>query len=180
MTLEQLLGSVPDYAKDLKLNLGAVLRQTELTEQQTWGTAVCCAMAARSARLLEAVLADAAPHLNQQALDAAKAAAAIMGMNNIFYRFRHFTGNEKYSTIPARLRMQVIRTHGSDPLDFELWCLAVSSINGCAVCVDSHEKVLHEKGVSEETILAAIRIAATIHALAVVLDAERYRTEAAS
>jgi len=179
MTLDQLLASVPDYAKDLKLNLGAVLRQTELTGQQTWGTAVSSAMASRNSRILETMLAEAVPHLNPQALHAAKAAAAIMGMNNIFYRFRHFTGNEKYAAIPARLRMQVIRAHGSDLVDFELWCLAVSSINGCAVCVDSHEKALREKGVTEETIVAAIRIAATIHALAAVLDAEPLSLEAA-
>jgi alkyl hydroperoxide reductase subunit D len=94
-----------------------------------------------------------------------------MGMNNIFYRFRHLSSNEKYATMPARLRMQVIGKHGSDPVDFELWCLAVSAINGCRVCVDAHEKVLRDKGVNEETILAAVRIASTIHALAAVFDA---------
>jgi len=172
MTLEQLSNSLPEYARDLKLNLGSVLRQTELTEQQTWGTAVCCAVAARNQQLLGAILLEATLHLTDQALKAAKAAAAMMGMNNIFYRFRHFASNEKYAAIPARLRMQVIRTHGSDPIDFELWCLAVSAINGCAVCVDSHEKVLREKGMGEESITAAVRIAATIHAIAAVLEAE--------
>jgi alkyl hydroperoxide reductase subunit D len=121
--------------------------------------------------VLEAVQAEASRHLDEPALFAAKAAAAVMGMNNIFYRFRHLSSNEKYGSMPARLRMQVIRTHGSDPVDFELWCLAVSAINGCGVCVDSHEKVLREKGVGEETILAAVRIASVIHALAAVMDA---------
>jgi alkyl hydroperoxide reductase subunit D len=172
MKLDQLLNSIPDYAKDLKLNLGAVLRQGELTEQQTWGTAVTCAMAARNTLLLETVIAEAATHLSEAALNAAKAAAAIMGMNNVFYRFRHFAANEKYATIPARLRMQVIRTHGSDPVDFELWCLAASAITGCEVCVDSHDKAVRERGVSEETVVAAVRIAATMHAVACVLDAE--------
>ena len=171
MELEQLLETCPDYAKDLKLNLGAVLRQTELTERQTWGTAVCSAMASRNRRVLEAVQAEASRHLDEPALFAARAAGAVMGMNNIFYRFRHLSSNEKYGSMPARLRMQVIRTHGSDPVDFELWCLAVSAINGCGVCVDSHEKVLREKGVGEETILAAVRIASVIHALAAVMDA---------
>jgi alkyl hydroperoxide reductase subunit D len=169
MTLEQLLEALPDYAKDLKLNIGSVLRQTELTPQQTWGTALACAIAARSAALKEAILAEAAPQLSEQALFAAKGAAAVMGMNNIFYRFRHLSGNQKYQTMPARLRMQIIARHGSDPVDFELWCLAVSAVNGCGVCVESHENVLREKGVSEETILAAVRIAATINGLAAVL-----------
>jgi alkyl hydroperoxide reductase subunit D len=172
MSLEQLLSTVPGYANDLTHNIGVVLRQKELTAQQTWGTAVSCAIAARNPRLLGAILADAAPHLNQQSLDAAKAAAAVMGMNNIFYRFRHFTSNEKYTRIPARLRMQVVRTHGSDPVDFELWCLAVSAMNGCEVCVDAHEKTLREKGMSEESIVAVVRIASVIHALAAVVEAE--------
>ena len=169
MELEKLLESVPEYAKDLKLNLGSVLRQTELTARQTWGTAVATAIASRNPLVTEAILAEAARQLDPQALFAAKAAAAVMGMNNIFYRFRHLSGNEKYATMPARLRMQVIRGHGSDPVDFELWCLAVSAVNGCGVCVQAHENVLREKGVSEETILAAVRIAATLHGLAAVV-----------
>jgi alkyl hydroperoxide reductase subunit D len=172
MELERLLESCPQYAKDIKLNMGSVLRQPELTEQQAWGTAVCSAIAARNPVLLEAVLAEAATRLNPAAIFAAKAAAALMGMNNIFYRFRHLSGNDKYNSMPARLRMQAIRTHGSDPVDFELWCLAVSAINGCGACVASHENVLREKGVTEETILAAVRIASTVHALATVMDAE--------
>lgn len=172
MELEQFLERCPEYARDLKLNLGAVLRQPELTPRQTWGTAVACAIAARNPRVTAALLGEAARHLEEPALFAAKAAAAVMGMNNVFYRFRHLTSNEKYAAMPARLRMQVIRSHASDPVDFELWCLAVSAINACGVCVDSHEKVLREKGVSEETILAAVRIASTIHALAAVMDTE--------
>lgn len=95
-----------------------------------------------------------------------------MGMNNIYHRFQHLSGNERYAQIPARLRMQVIRSHGSHPVHFELWSTAVSAINGCGVCVALHEKVLREKGVTEEKILAAIRIAGVIHAAATVLDAE--------
>jgi alkyl hydroperoxide reductase subunit D len=172
MELEQLLNTVPEYAKDLKLNFGNVTRQPELTPQQAWGTAVACAVAVRNPQLLESILDEAAKHLNEQAVFAAKAASAIMGMNNIFYRFRHLSSNEKYAAMPARLRMQVIAKHGSDPVDFELWCLAVSAINGCGVCVDAHEKVLQSKGVGEEVILAAVRIASIVYALAAVFDAE--------
>ena len=110
--------------------------------------------------------------MSPQALEAAKAAAAIMGMNNIFYRFHHLTSNEKYATLPARLRMNAIRSHGIAQEDFELWCIAVSAINGCGKCVESHERVVREKGMSEEQIMAAIRIAAVVHALAAVFDAE--------
>jgi alkyl hydroperoxide reductase subunit D len=120
--------------------------------------------------LLEAIETEAQAHLSTTAMDAAKSAAAIMGMNNVYYRFLHLPDNPKYGTIPARLRMNVIRTHGVEPVDFELWCVAVSAINNCKVCVESHEKVVREKGMSEETILAAVRIAAIIHALAPVLE----------
>ena len=173
MNLDALIEAIPSYAKDLKLNFSSVLRQqTDLNEQQAWGTVVASAMASRNQELIAAVLDEAATHLTPEALEAAKGAAAIMGMNNVFYRFLHLSSNEKYRTMRAGLRMNVIRTHGIDPLDFELWSIAASAINGCAACVDSHEKVLRDKGVSEEKILAAVRIASVTHAIAVVLDTE--------
>jgi len=164
--MEQLLSSIPEYAKDLKLNLQTVLKQTELTEQQTWGTVVACALASRNPSVIAALLAEAEKHLQPVAMEAAKGAAAIMGMNNIYYRFQHLSEHEKYSTLPARLRMNIIRTHGSDPLDFELWCVAVSAINGCGKCIVAHDRTLREKGVSEETVIASVRIASVVHAIA--------------
>ena len=172
MTLEALLETVPAYAKDLKLNFTSLLRQNELTQQQTWGTVVACAMASRNVQLIDAVLGAAEQHLAPQALTAAQAAAAIMGMNNIYYRFLHLTSNPKYGTIPARLRMNILRSHGVEPIDFELWCIAVSAVNGCGACVDAHERKLRESNVAEETVAAVIRIAATVHALAAVFDTE--------
>ena len=174
MSLDALMDTLPSYAKDLKLNYSSVIRQqTDLSEQQLWGTVVACAMASRNEDLTATALEESANHLTSQALEAAKGASAVMGMNNIFYRFLHLTSNEKYATLRAGLRMNVIRTHGIDPLDFELWCTAVSTINGCGACVDSHEKVLREKGFGEEKIIAAVRIASVLHAIAVVLDTER-------
>ncbi len=180
MTLESLLESTPSYAKDLKLNLSSLLRQTELSQQQIWGTAVASAIAARNPKLLETLSSEASRHLPPEAMEAAKTAAALMGMNNIYYRFLHLTSNNKYASIPARLRMNGMRTHGIDQNDFELWCTAVSAINGCGACVESHQKVLVDRGVGEETILAAIRIASVIHGLAAVFDGEAVTASAAS
>jgi alkyl hydroperoxide reductase subunit D len=172
--MNQLIDSLPAYAKDLKLNFSSVVRQqTELTPTQLWGTVAACAIASRNADFTHAAIAEAISQTSVQTAEAAKAAAAIMGMNNIYYRFLHLTTNEKYRTMRAGLRMNVIRTHGADPLDFELWCAAVSAINGCGACVDAHEKTLREKGIGEEKILAAIRIASIIHAIAGVLDSEK-------
>ena len=170
MTLDQLRERLPEYAKDLKLNLSSVLRQPELTERQTWGTALACAAAAHNDELLDVLTSEAREHLDETAFQAALGAAAIMGMNNIYYRFLHLSSNEKYSTMRAGLRMNVIRTHGADPVDFELWCLAVSAVNGCGACVDSHEKVVRDKGLGEEAVLASIRIASVVYAVARVLD----------
>lgn len=172
MNLEQLLDTVPPSAKDLKLNLSNLLQQPELSKQQIWGTAVTSAITARNPRLLAAITAQAAEHLTEQAMEAARAAAAVMGMNNIYYRFQHLATNKKYSTIPTRLRMNVIRAHGIEPVDFELFCIAASAINGCGVCIDSHEKVVREKGTGEDVILGCVRIASVIHGLAIVFDAE--------
>ncbi|MBB6143265.1 alkyl hydroperoxide reductase subunit D [Silvibacterium bohemicum] len=174
MSIDLLIDGLPNYAKDLKLNYSTLVRQNnELTAQQLWGTVVASAIAARNGELTEAALQEAAKHLTPQALEAAKTAAAIMGMNNIYYRFLHLTSNEKYGTLPARLRMNGMRTHGVDHIDFELWALAVSAINGCGKCVDSHEKVVREKGITEESILAIVRVASVLHAIGAVLDAER-------
>lgn len=173
MPLDELIAGLPDYAKDLKLNYSTLVRQNnELTQQQLWGTVVASAVATRSRALTQAVFEEGAKQLSAQALEAAKSAAAIMGMNNIYYRFQHLSSNGKYSTIPARLRMNALRTHGVETLDFELWSLAVSAIHGCGRCVDSHEKIVREKGASEETVLAVVRVASLIHAVGAVMDAE--------
>jgi len=178
MSLDALIDTLPEYAKDLKLNYSSLVRNnTELTPQQLWGTVVATAIATRNNALTAAALAHAATQLTPTALEAAKAAAAIMGMNNIYYRFHHLTGNEKYATLPARLRMNVLRTHGADPVDFELWSLAVSAINGCGKCVDAHEKIVREKGATEELVAAIIRVASVIHAIGPVLEAVSAQAE---
>jgi alkyl hydroperoxide reductase subunit D len=172
MSLDSLIDSLPSSAKDLKLNYSSLVRNnSELTAQQLWGTVVVSAIATRSATLTAAALAAASSELSSSALEAARSAAAIMGMNNIFYRFHHLSSNPKYSTMPARLRMNGLRGHGVDEVDFELWSLAVSAINGCGKCVDAHEKVVREKGATEELVIAVVRVAAVIHAIGAVLDA---------
>lgn len=172
MTYETFLDAIPEYAKDLKLNLTSLLKQAELTEQQTWGTVVAASMGARHAGVSAVLAAEAAKVATPETMNAAKAAAAVMGMNNIYYRFTHMFQDDTYSTIPARLRMNAIRTHGGDPVDFELYCTVVSAINNCSMCVTSHERVLREKGMAKESIAAAVRLGAVIHALALVFDTE--------
>jgi len=171
LDLEGLRETLPEYAKDLKLNLQAVLGESTLSPVQQYGTALAVAAATRHGLLRETLRQEALLRAGEIAVEDALAAAALMGMNNIFYRFRHMVGREEYATIPARLRMQSIRTHGGDPVDFELACLAVSSINGCEACLKSHDAVVREKGVTGEAVMASVRIAATLHAVASILEA---------
>jgi alkyl hydroperoxide reductase subunit D len=164
---------LPDWAKDIKLNLSALTTQGELSPQQVWGAALASAIAARNPEVLRAIAADAAPHLDEAARRAAKAAAAVMAMNNVYYRFLHMVEEPSYATLPARLRMQVIGNPGVPHVDFELWSLAVSAINGCGTCVKSHERVVREKGATQAMVQDVVRIAAIVHAAAVSLEAER-------
>jgi alkyl hydroperoxide reductase subunit D len=171
-TLEQLRERLPASAKDIKLNLSLLERGTKLDRLQLWGTAVASALATRNAELVRTIVLEARAHLSAQELEAARTAAAIMAMNNVYYRFVHLVSDTEYDKLPARLRMQGIATHGVDPLAFELWSLAVSAVNGCGKCIDSHEHVLREKGASRELVQDAVRVAAVLAATAAVLDGE--------
>jgi len=171
-SIDGLKNRLPDYAKDLRLNLGTVLTQSSLTPQQAWGAAVASAYAARNAEVTRAILAEAGQVLEPAVLNAAKAAGAIMGMNNIYYRFVHLAGNKDYGRMPARLRMNVIGNHGVDKVDFELWSLAASAVNGCGACIEAHEREVLQKGLTTENVQDVVRIAAVLHAVATVIDAE--------
>jgi alkyl hydroperoxide reductase subunit D len=172
MTVETIRDLIPDYAKDLKLNLSSVLAEEGLSEQQRWGTLMASALASRNATLIQVVAGEATGHLSPEAIKAAKAAASIMAMNNIYYRFAHLASDPDYATMPARLRMSVIGNPGVEKSDFELWSLAVSAINGCGRCIDAHEQVLRKAGFSREAIQQAVRIASVIHAVAATLEGE--------
>ena len=171
MSLESLKSALPDYAKDLKLNLSSLASETTLTPQQLAGTFIVSAIASRQPQVIAAVEAEFASKLEPAALNAAKAAAAIMGMNNIYYRFVHLAGGD-YKKMPARLRMNVMANPGVEKIDFELWSLAVSAVNGCGMCIESHEHELRKAGLTPEQIQASVRVAAVVHAIAAVLDGE--------
>jgi alkyl hydroperoxide reductase subunit D len=171
MSIDSLKERLPDYAKDIKLNLGSLAADPSLTTQQRAGCFIVSALASRNAEVTRAMLAEFAPQLSAEALTAAKAAASVMAMNNIYYRFVHLVGGD-YEKLPARLRMNVIGKPGIEKLDFELFSLAVSAVNGCGMCLTAHEKVIREAGLSQEQVQAAVRIAAVVHAVAATLDGE--------
>jgi alkyl hydroperoxide reductase subunit D len=168
--LQRLAATFPDAARDIRLNLVAVLQQTALTPAQAFGTALAVAHAARATALVAAVTAAAGDALPAPVAADAQAAAALMAMNNVYYRFRHMVGKPEYEQIPPRLRMQRLAAPAADKVDFELFALAVSVVHGCATCVQAHERVVTGGGLSAAQVNDAVRIAAVFHAAAVVLS----------
>ncbi len=169
--LDQLRESLPTVARDVKINLGNVLTPGTLNAAQVWGVAIACAYTTRNKPLIAALVADAKQaDAGTPVLEDAQAAAILMGMNNVFYRFRHIVGNDEYSEKPARLRMQRINQPATNKADFELFCLAVSAIGNCQTCIRSHEHTVVEHGLTSDHINDAVRIAAVIQATAIALD----------
>ncbi|AZU05245.1 alkyl hydroperoxide reductase D [Glycocaulis alkaliphilus] len=172
MSLESLKEHIPDYAKDIRLNLSSLARETGLDDQKKYGCFLASAWATGNAALIRAIAGEVDGKLSPEAVNAAKAAAAVMGMNNVYYRFVHLASAKDYKTLPARLRMNVIANPGVDKADFELWSLAVSAINGCGMCIDAHEAELKKHGISADQIQTAVRIASVVNAAASVIEAE--------
>jgi lipoyl-dependent peroxiredoxin subunit D len=176
--MDALRDRIPEYARDLRLNIASVLTPQGapgLSEGQLWMTALATAIASRNAELARLVEAEATARLQPAEVEAARAAAAIMGMNNVYYRFLHLVEDEEYARLPARLRMNILGSPGIARADFELVSLAVSAVNGCGKCVLAHERVLRQHEIGREAVQSAVRIAAVIHAVAGVLDYETAR-----
>jgi alkyl hydroperoxide reductase subunit D len=168
MSLKEFADALPEYAKDLRLNISSLLNDQMLGDQRKYGLVLACAHGTGYRPIVAAAEAEVEDKLTGEAAEAARAAAAVMAMNNVYYRFVHLASNPAYGSMPARLRMNAIGNPGIDKADFELFSLAVSAMNGCGACVDSHERVLTQHGVNAETIQAAARIAAVVKALATV------------
>jgi alkyl hydroperoxide reductase subunit D len=167
-SLKEFGDTLPDYAKDLRLNLSSLLSDQLLGDQRKYGLILACAHGSGYRPLVAAAEAECGPKLSAEAANAARGAAAVMAMNNVYYRFVHLASNPVYATLPGKLRMNIIGSPGIDKADFELFSLAVSAMNGCGMCIDSHEKVLGQHNVKPETIQAAARIAAVMQAVATV------------
>lgn len=173
MAFDDLKHQIPDFAKDIRLNLSLFDRDESLTAAQKAGLALACAISTRSPEILKAGEAYASSILDEAGIFAARAAASIMAMNNIYYRFTHLISDENYARMPAALRMNVIANPGVPAADFEIWCLAVSAINGCGRCVDAHEKALRNAGLGRDAIQTAVRLAAILAAAAVAMETQQ-------
>lgn len=175
MTIQNIRSQLPDYAKDTKLNLGKLVSGDEvegLSVNQAYGIALASAYSTKNTTLVNAVSAQISDSLSEDEINAAKAAATIMGMNNVYYRFVHLVSDKDYQTMPANLRMNIIANPGIEKVDFELMSLAVSAINGCGMCIDAHVREVAKAGISKQGVQSCIRIASVLAATAQVLEIE--------
>lgn len=168
MRLEQLKENLPDYAKDIRLNLSNLFGNIEssgLTLTQFYGSALAIAYSLKNKMLMRTFEIESQNVGLSDLYIAAKTAATLMAMNNIYYRAIHLAENKELSAMPANLRMNGLIHHGIDKVDFELFALAVSAINGCGLCVHSHVKQLLEHSVKKIAIQSVLRLAAILNAL---------------
>ena len=175
MNIDKLKEKLPDYAKDIRLNLSHLfgnVSQSGLTDTQFYGTALAVAYSLQQGDLIAAIRSETDASLLAELEIAAKIAATLMAMNNIYYRFIHLAEDAEFATMPANLRMNALRSHGVDQADFELFALAVSAINGCGLCISSHLQQLSKHGVSKMAMQTSIRLAATLNAAAQALSLE--------
>lgn len=174
MSIDNLRSGLPEYAKDLKLNLGSLTRSTELNEQQLWGTLLATAAATRNDTVFSEISEEAAEHLSEEAINAALGAASIMAMNNVAYRAKSWLGDD-YAQVKFGLRMNIIAKPGVDKADFELWSLAVSAVNGCEHCSVAHDKTVRSEGLTKEQVWEAVKVGAVVQAIAQVVQVEAAR-----
>ncbi|MBS0193162.1 MAG: carboxymuconolactone decarboxylase family protein [Proteobacteria bacterium] len=173
MTLDDIKNALPDYAKDLRLNLDSVLADSGapgLDARQIRAVALASAIGARHIPLTRAIEAFVSDRLDPAECDGVRSAVAMMAMTNLYYRFTHLVSNEEYQTLRTSLRMNVMARPSIDKAAFEAASLAVSVVNGCGACMDSHEKVLRQHGISAQGVQSIARIAAVVHAVAVTLE----------
>ncbi len=169
--LNALKERIPDYAKDIRLNLDAVVARSSLEAADATGAALAAAYAARSKTIVDAIRSSGS--LSDVDVNAALSAAALMGMNNVWYPYVEMAADEDLKTQRAELRMNAYATHGGvDKNRFELFALSASIVGKCHFCVQSHYKMLKENGVSAQQLRDVGRIAAVINAAAQSLDAE--------
>lgn len=175
MTLQEILDTLPDYAKDNKLNFSSILTNFSLlTNNQFYGLLLATAIASRNNTVTKAIYQLVKENLDENTINSAKAASSIMAMNNIYYRFTDLIESKEYLKMPAGLRMNVMRdSFGADKVDFELWSLGVSVVNGCSMCISSHEEQLLKAGLTTQVIQFTAKVASIVHALAVIHEAEQ-------
>ena len=163
--VDQVKESIPDHAKDIKLNLDAVINRSGLDEVDAHACAFAAAIAASNGDLAFEISMNG-PLMGTDEREAAKTAAALMGMNNVWYPFVEMAADESMKGLPAGLRMNAYATHGGvSKKKIEMYALAASIVGKCHFCVKSHYDILKNEGMTTQELMAVGRIAAVIAAV---------------
>ncbi|RAJ05331.1 alkyl hydroperoxide reductase subunit D [Chitinophaga skermanii] len=168
--LQALADADAKYLKDLKINVSNSLDAATLTKKEAYLLALAVAVNEKN-EALEAAFTTLATQEGANAKEIAEviSATSLMNANNIYYRFRHFVNKEFYSAAPAGIRMSIMANPVLGKEFFELLSLAVSAVNGCEMCVTSHEEALLKHGTEQQRILDAVRLTAVLRSFAVLL-----------
>ncbi len=170
--IDALRDSFGEFAKDMRLNLGSIASSDFLDEEQIWGVSLAAAYFLDNGKLTEALAADAkAGGASEALIDDAKAAAVLMAMNTVYYRFRHLVGKDSYSERPARLRMSYMARPKTSKATYELMSVAIAALAGCEVCIKNHEASILQHGLSEDQVHDAVRIGAILRGAVAALAA---------
>jgi alkyl hydroperoxide reductase subunit D len=163
--VDQVKNSIPDHAKDIKLNLDAVINRSGLDEIDAHACALSAAISAGNGELAYEISMNG-PLMGTPEREAAKTAAALMGMNNVYYPFVEMTSDENLKGLPAGLRMQAYATHGGvSKKKFEMYALCASIVGKCHFCVKSHYDILKNEGMTVTQLQSVGKIAAVINAV---------------
>ena len=143
MGVDDIRTAVPEYARDLRLNLGSVMSGSNLERAMAWGSARTAALVSKNAQVIQHVAEDAQVHLDETQMKGAKSAAAMMSMTNVWYKFTDLVTNDEVKKQPPKLRMNAMLNHGGvDHALYEAWSPSASVVNACGVCVNAHSSQL--------------------------------------
>jgi alkyl hydroperoxide reductase subunit D len=161
---------IPDYAKDIRLNIDGTIARSSLEGNDAVGVALAAAFAAKSRKIIDIILASGA--LTPEQSNAALTASALMGMNNVWYPYLEYADDADLKSQPAQLRMNAYATNGGvDKRRFEMYALSASIVGKCHFCVKSHFELLQKEGMSSTQLRDVGRIAAVVNAAAQVIAA---------
>jgi alkyl hydroperoxide reductase subunit D len=173
MGMNDLRSAMPEYARDLRLNLGSVMSASSLEPVMAWGSALTAALVSKNAQVIQHIAEDAQAHLDEIQMQAAKSAAAMMSMSNVWYKFTDLIQDDEVKKQPPKLRMNAMLTHGGvDHALFEAWSLSASAVNACGVCVNAHASQLNKLGIDAQQVADIARIAAVVKAVSDTLSFE--------
>ena len=166
--VNQIKEALPEYAKDTRLNLDAVINRSTLNSTVASGCALAAAMATGNGKLVTFIQSGMEDVTER---DAALTASALMAQNNIWYPFVEMANDNQLKGLPAQLRMNAIANHGgSTKINFEAYSLAASIVGKCHFCVNAHYDLLKKEGMTIEQLRDIGRIASVINSVAKVLN----------